>query len=75
MARCTRTTNLEVHHISRKGGSGINNAQVLCQECHENTPSYGSPGESPEPFSAQVKVLAKVAAGNQCQCNNNSGCH
>ena len=41
MARCTRTRNLEVHHIRRDGGSGIDNAQVLCPDCHRKRQVMG----------------------------------
>ena len=37
MTRCTRTTNLEVHHKNRNVGNGINNAEVLCHDCHVAT--------------------------------------
>lgn len=73
-SRCTHTTKLEIHHISRWGGSGISNAQVLCQSCHENTHSYGTAGHSPEPFTEAVKQEALRRAGNICQCTRDS-CH
>ena len=41
MARCNRTKELEVHHKRRYGGNGIENAEVLCHECHINTDTYG----------------------------------
>jgi 5-methylcytosine-specific restriction endonuclease McrA len=75
MARCARTTNLEVHHIRRDGGSGLSNAKVLCQKCHAATSTYGTPGKSPEPFSEETKKLALQYAGNQCECRSLSGCH
>jgi hypothetical protein len=74
MSRCTATTNLEVHHKRRDGGNGIGNAQVLCQSFHVNTPSYGTPGESPPEFSQQTKNTALKRAGNRCECER-SGCH
>ncbi|MGA9108801.1 MAG: HNH endonuclease [Smithella sp.] len=75
MARCTRTRNLEVHHIRRDGGSGIDNAQVLCPDCHQETSSYGTPGKSPLPFGEEIKQKALKNAGNQCQCTSSRGCH
>lgn len=75
MARCTRTTNLEVHHKRRNGGNDIANAEVLCQKCHEATHSYGTEGISPPEFSEGIKALAKQYAGNQCECIKTSGCH
>jgi hypothetical protein len=74
MGRCTATTNLEIHHKQRNGGNGIENAQVLCQSCHENTPSYGTPGQSPPEFSSQTKEAALKRAGNRCECEK-TGCH
>jgi len=68
MPRCNNRTELEVHHIRRDGGNGIDNAQVLCQQCHENTSSYGAHGDSPEPFSDITRVRAKRNAGFRCQC-------
>lgn len=75
MARCTSKTNLEVHHIRRDGGNGLNNAKVLCQDCHSETDSYGKHGNCPPDFSDEVKAQAKALAGNQCECTSNSGCH
>ena len=74
MARCTRTQNLEVHHLRRDGGNKIDNAQVLCQECHYHTSSYGTQGMSPSPFSKGVKETAKIRASFQCECTSR-GCH
>ena len=75
MARCTRTTNLEVHHKRRDGGNGLDNAQVLCQPCHATTGSYGTPGKSPPPFSEDTKKAALARSGNRCECTRDcSGC-
>jgi hypothetical protein len=75
MSRCTATRGLEVHHIRIDGGNGLNNAQVLCQVCHENTSSYGSPGHNPPPdFSDATKKAARERAGNRCQCTKEH-CH
>ena len=69
MSRCIATRNLEVHHIRIDGGNGLDNARVLCQTCHENTSSYGSPGhKSPPPFSEITKSQAFKRAGNRCEC-------
>ena len=75
MSRCTRTTNLEVHHIRRDGGNNLDNAEVLCSKCHQETHSYGTPGKSPDPFSEETKSRALRKAGNQCECTRTSGCH
>lgn len=75
MARCTRTTNLEIHHKRRDGGNGIENAMVLCQKCHAATTTYGTPGTSPAPFPQSVKDLALKNAGYRCECTSLSGCH
>jgi hypothetical protein len=68
------TTNLEIHHKQRDGGNGIDNAQVLCQSCHEKTPSYGKEGKSPPEFSSQTKEAVLKRAGNQCECERPK-CH
>ena len=75
MARCTRITNLEVHHIDRTGGNDPGNARVLCQQCHEATGSYGQPGPTPPAFTEATKEYALGFAGNQCECERTSGCH
>ena len=55
MARCTKKTGLEVHHKRRDGGNGLDNAEVLCQKCHEATSTYAAPGKSPPPFDQATK--------------------
>mgnify|MGYP003762759027 CR=1 FL=1 len=75
MARCTRKTNLEVHHKRRDGGNSIENAEVLCQTCHSKTSTYAAPGTSPQPFSYETKLKALLRAGNQCECTRIGGCH
>lgn len=75
MARCTRTRELDVHHIRRDGGNGLDNAKVLCQPCHQATSTYGAPGKSPPPFSQDTKDRALRQAGNTCECTSPSGCH
>jgi hypothetical protein len=75
MARCTTKYGLEVHHIDPNGGNDLGNAQVLCQPCHEATPSYGGPGPSPPAFSEDTKKHALTNAGGQCECTRTGGCH
>ena len=75
MARCTRTEKLEVHHIRRDGGNEGDNAQVLCETCHQATDTFGAPGESPPPFSDLVKLIALSLANDQCECTSTRGCH
>jgi 5-methylcytosine-specific restriction endonuclease McrA len=74
MSRCTATRNLEVHHKRRDGGNDITNAQVLCQSCHSNTSTYGTPGKSPPDFSEATKQEALQKAGHQCECMKDN-CH
>jgi 5-methylcytosine-specific restriction endonuclease McrA len=75
MARCTQTSNLEVHHRRRDGGNGLDNAEVLCQKCHAATTTYGAPGPSPPDFDEATKQAALRQAGNHCQCTRTGGCH
>ena len=75
MSRCAKTRGLEVHHKRRDGGNGIDNAEVLCQNCHAATSTYGLEGKSPPEFSPHIKELALYLAGNQCQCKRTGGCH
>jgi len=75
MTRCTRTNNLEVHHKRRDGGNGLDNAEVLCSRCHAETSTYGTPGDSPPPFSEEAKKAALRRARNRCECARASGCH
>ena len=75
MSRCTRTNNLAVHHKRRDGGNELDNAQVLCQECHSPTSTYGVPGNTPPAFSPLTKELALSKAGKQCECTSDRGCH
>jgi 5-methylcytosine-specific restriction endonuclease McrA len=75
MARCARTTDLEVHHKRRDGGNRLDNAAVLCQKCHAATSTYGAPGASPPDFDEATKQAARRQAGNQCQCVLTGGCH
>ena len=75
MARCYRTRELQVHHISRDGGNSLDNAEVLCPNCHEATSSYGTPGKTSPDFDQETKDKAMKHAGNQCQCTRLGGCH
>lgn len=75
MARCTGTTNLEVHHFNRYGGNDLGNAEVLCHQCHVATHSYGQQGHSPDDFSQETKDKAMRRAGYQCECTRSGGCH
>jgi hypothetical protein len=74
MPRCTNTENLEVHHKNRSAGNGLGNAQILCQDCHGKTSTYGQPGDSPPPFSVFIKGVALKLAGNRCECDRDD-CH
>mgnify|MGYP003804941827 FL=1 len=75
MARFTRTRNLEVHHIRRGGGNGLDNAEVLCSDCHAKTSTYGTSGKSPDPFSQDTKDRALKRAGYQCECTRSLCSH
>lgn len=73
--RCNSEKNLEVHHKRVDGGNGLDNAEVLCQECHSNTSSYGRQGHTPPPaFSQKTKDEAFKRAGNKCECTREN-CH
>jgi len=74
MSRCTSINHLEVHHKRRDCGNGINNAQVLCHDCHKNTNTYWLQGNSPPAFTEETKQAAKIRAGNQCECVEEN-CH
>jgi len=74
MARCIRENKLEIHHKRRDGGNGEDNAQALCQSCHENTDSYGKPGQSPPEFDTATKGYTLLHANNQCECVKDN-CH
>ncbi len=75
MARCTRTTGLQVHHKNRAGGNDLGNAEVLCTKCHEATSTYGAPGASPPEFTEETKRKALERAGHRCECPRTGGCH
>ena len=75
MARCTRTTNLEVHHKRKDGGNDLSNAEVLCQKCHEATDTFGKQGESPPDFIDVIRLAAIKIVWDQCECTRTGGCH
>ena len=75
MARCTGTRDLDVHHIRRDAGNGMDNARVLCSPCHQATATYGVPGKSPPPFGQDVKDTALQRAGYRCECTSSQSCH
>ena len=74
MSRCGSTDKLQVHHKRRDGGNDIGNAEVLCQECHENTSTYGVHGKKSPDFSEATKKEALKRAGYSCECER-TGCH
>jgi len=46
LPRCPRSLAIwpyEFHHVDRYGPSVASNIRVLCKDCHENTPSFGTP--------------------------------
>lgn len=61
--RCNSTNTLEVHHKRRDGGNNIDNAEVLCHECHTHTSTYGVLGDSPDDFDEATKKSAMKRAG------------
>jgi hypothetical protein len=73
--RCTRTGKLECHHVIRDAGCGLENAQMLCAECHQATESYGTPGLSPTPFSQDVIGAAKLRSHGRCECTRDHPTH
>ena len=75
MARCTKKSNLDVHHKRKDGGNGLENAEVLCEACHMATYSFGTHNPSPLPFLRETKEKALERAGNQCECTKTGGCH
>jgi hypothetical protein len=73
--RCTRVGKLECHHIIRDAGCGLENAQMLCAECHQATESYGVLGFSPPPFPQEVIGMAKLKARGRCECTKDHPTH
>jgi len=74
MSRCNSTEKLEVHHKRRDGGNGIENAEVLCHDCHVKTGTYGVNGKSPVDFTDEIIKAAKKRAGYRCECDREN-CH
>ncbi len=75
MSRCTRTWDLEVHHIRIDGGDGLDNARVLCKKCHQNTSTYCDPNhKSPPAFNQETKDKALKRAGHRCECTKGTCC-
>lgn len=72
--RCNSTNNPEVHHKRRDGGNNIDNAEVLCHECHTHTSTYGVLGDSPDDFNEATKKSAMKRAGGKCECRR-TNCH
>lgn len=62
MARCSRTRDLDVHHIRRDGDNSLSNTEVLCQPCHKATAVFGSPSRSPDPFDEATKQAATASS-------------
>lgn len=73
--RCINTADLECHHKLTTGGSGTDNAQILCKPCHSATESYGRAGVSPPPFSQAVKDYALLVCAGQCECTKDHAGH
>jgi hypothetical protein len=68
MGRCKRTNQLEIHHKRRDGGNTLDNAEVLCHECHTHTSTFGTPGTPPPTFSPSIKEQALKRVGHRCEC-------
>ncbi len=75
MERCTRTTELEVRHIRKDGGNGLDNATVLCHHCYAALDLPTGSGPEPPPFDEETKRKAIERAEGRCQCESSGGCH
>jgi hypothetical protein len=75
MSRCSRTIGLEVHHKRIDGGNSLDNAEVLCQRCHDASSISGEQEKSLTPFEQETKNEAFRRAKNQCECTRTSECH
>ena len=67
MVRCYSQLGLQVHHVHREDGNGLENAEVLCARCYPCT-ATGSQDRKPPDFDEATRAVAKVLAGNRCQC-------
>ena len=74
-ARCTRTADLNVYHLRRDGGNDLDNAQVLCRQCHAAAKGYELPGRKPPAFDQATNEAALERAGHQCECTRIGACH
>ena len=69
IVKCGSERDLEVHHKRIDGGNDLDNAEVLCGNCHKSTSTYGrSDHRSPPPFSQETKTKALKWANYQCEC-------
>jgi hypothetical protein len=75
MQRCSRFDGLQVYHVMRDGGNGLDNAQVLCRRCYELMDRPKAEGPEPQPFKEEVVRKALELAGYRCQCQSSGGCH
>ncbi len=75
MARCNRTTYLEVHHVDRGGGNVIQNARVLCPACLARSQGEEDSEDSATEFSTETIAMAILNAHHQCECTRFDGCH
>lgn len=68
-ARCTVTAGVEVYRKRFDGDNSLDNAKVLCAQCHEITQSSGQNGG----FSDDTIHAALERAGQRCECRR-AGC-
>jgi 5-methylcytosine-specific restriction endonuclease McrA len=68
MGRCYSQYGLEVHPIRQDGGDGLDNAEVLCARCHLAASTSGDPGGRPPDLEEATRTVARLLAGNKCQC-------
>jgi len=73
--RCGSDKKLEVHHRNRENGNSLENAEVLCHDCHVQTSTYGQEGDSPPSFTEETKKDALKRAGGRCECTRTSCNH
>ncbi len=72
MFRCTRTMSLDIYQKRQDGGDNLDNAEVLCHQCHE---ANGEKGDSPADFSELTMLAVLKRAGGHCECERTEGCH